>query len=69
MHPHLMRHTFAVKWLMNGGDLMSLKLILGHTDISVTQQYLHLAQSHIEVSHHRFSPIDRLGVGGNGRRR
>jgi site-specific recombinase XerD len=69
LHPHLMRHTFAVKWLMNGGDLMSLKLILGHTDISVTQQYLHLAQSHIEVSHHRFSPVDRLGVGGNGRRR
>ena len=62
LHPHLMRHTFAVKYLMNGGDLMSLKMILGHTDIAVTQLYLHLAQSHVKVQHDRFSPVSRLKI-------
>lgn len=62
LHPHLFRHTFAVKYLMNGGDLMSLRLMLGHTDISVTQIYLSLAESHIQVQHNRFSPVDRIKV-------
>ena len=43
LHAHLLRHTFAVRYLMNGGDLMTLKLILGHTTLDVTQMYLHLA--------------------------
>ena len=60
VHPHLFRHTFAVRYLMNGGDLMTLKLMLGHSTLEVTQMYLHLAQSHIEVQHHKFSPVDRL---------
>ena len=62
LHAHLFRHTFAVRYLMNGGDLMTLKLILGHSSIEVTQQYLHLAQAHIEVQHHKFSPVDRLRI-------
>ena len=60
LHAHLPRHTFAVHYLMNGGDLMTLKLLLGHTTIDVTQMYLHLAESHVQVQHSRFSPVDRL---------
>ena len=60
LHAHLFRHTFAVRYLMNGGDLMTLKLILGHTTLDVTQMYLHLAESHVQVQHSRFSPVDRL---------
>ena len=60
LHPHLFRHTFAVRYLMNGGDIMTLKLILGHVDLSTTEMYLHLAQSHIQVQHNKFSPVDRL---------
>ncbi len=63
LHPHLFRHTFAVRYLMNGGDVMTLKLILGHTTLDVTQMYMHLAESHIKVQHHRFSPADRLNIG------
>jgi site-specific recombinase XerD len=64
LHPHLFRHTFAVNYLMNGGDIMSLRLMLGHTDISVTQMYLHLAESHVQIQHAKFSPVDRLLLGG-----
>ena len=53
LHLHLFRHTFAVDWLMNGGDLMSLERMLGHTTISTTQMYLHLAESHIKTQYNR----------------
>jgi site-specific recombinase XerD len=60
LHCHLLRHSFAVRYLMTGGDLMSLRLILGHNDISTTQLYLKLSQSHITTQHHAHSPVDRL---------
>ena len=69
LHPHLFRHTFAVNYLMNGGDVMSLKRILGHSTLDVTQMYIHLAESHIQVQHHKYSPVDRLGLGRGRRKR
>jgi site-specific recombinase XerD len=70
LHPHLFRHTFAVHYLMNGGDVMSLKRILGHATLDVTQTYIHLAEQHVQVQHSRFSPVDRLGLKvGRSRRR
>jgi integrase/recombinase XerC/integrase/recombinase XerD len=63
LHAHLFRHTFAVRYLMNGGDIMTLRLILGHTTLEVTQMYMHLAEAHVQIQHHKFSPVDRLGIG------
>ena len=62
LHAHLFRHTFAVRYLMNGGDIMTLRLILGHTTLDVTQIYMHLADAHIQVQHSKFSPVDRLEI-------
>lgn len=62
LHPHLFRHTFAVKYLMNGGDVMTLKSILGHTTLAVTQVYMHLADVHVRIQHSKFSPADRLNI-------
>lgn len=64
LRPHLFRHSFAVNYLMAGGDLRSLQLILGHERISTTEIYLRLADQHLAVQHARFSPLDRLGIAG-----
>lgn len=42
IRPHKWRHTFATNFLKRGGDLESLRLILGHTSLKTTQKYLHL---------------------------
>lgn len=68
LHCHLFRHTFAVRYLMNGGDIMTLRLMLGHTTLDVTQVYMHLAEAHVKIQHHKFSPVDRLGISMRGRR-
>lgn len=44
---HILRHTFASHFVMSGGDLRTLKDILGHADISTTMIYAHLAPEHL----------------------
>lgn len=44
---HVLRHTFASHFMMNGGDLLTLRAILGHTTIQMTMRYAHLAQDHL----------------------
>ena len=43
IHPHLCRHTFATSYAINVGNLEMLRLLLGHADYNITQNYLHLA--------------------------
>ena len=43
---HDLRHTFASHYIMNGGELMSLKEILGHSSIRMVMRYAHLASSY-----------------------
>jgi site-specific recombinase XerD len=66
LHAHLCRHTFAINYLLNGGDVFSLKEILGHTTLEMVNQYLHFTTAQISVLHHRFSPMDRLKGRLNG---
>jgi site-specific recombinase XerD len=39
---HRLRHTFATNYLRQGGDIVRLSMVLGHTQITTTQRYLHL---------------------------
>ena len=44
---HDLRHTFASRYMMNGGDLYELAKILGHSNIKMTERYAKLARQHI----------------------
>jgi site-specific recombinase XerD len=60
LHAHLCRHTFSINYLLNGGDIFSLKEILGHTTLDMVNHYLHFTSSQITTRHHKYSPMDRL---------
>jgi site-specific recombinase XerD len=60
LHAHLCRHTFATNYLLNGGDVFTLKEILGHTTLEMVNSYLHFTTSQLAVLHHQFSPMDKL---------
>ena len=60
LHPHLFRHTFATLYILNGGDPLSLQIILGHTTFYMTQQYLHLAQQLVISKNIKFTPLSHL---------
>ena len=57
---HLFRHTFAVSYLKNGGDVLTLQRILGHRSLKMVNHYMHLASSDVVERHRRYSPVDRL---------
>lgn len=44
---HVLRHTFASHFMMNGGNILVLRDILGHTDIKMTMRYAHFAPEHL----------------------
>jgi hypothetical protein len=52
------RHTFASHWVMNGGSIMRLKDLLGHSSVSTTERYAKLAPDH-------YSPADLDRLAGN----
>lgn len=57
---HILRHTFASHYMMNGGDILTLQRILGHANITMTMRYAHLSPDHLE-SAMRLSPMNSLG--------
>jgi site-specific recombinase XerD len=57
---HHLRHTFATMYLRRGGNLESLRRILGHRSIKTTEIYLHLVTSDLVDSHRDTSPVHQF---------
>lgn len=58
---HILRHTFASHYMMQGGNILALQKILGHGDIKMTMRYSHLAPDHFATAL-TFSPLALLGT-------
>ena len=57
---HKLRHTFALQYLMAGGDAFSLQKILGHTSMEMTRNYVNMLADHLVEKHRLHSPMDRI---------
>jgi hypothetical protein len=58
--PHILRHTFAINYLVKSNDPFSLQELLGHEDLATVQNYMHMNDETIQAQKRKYSPGDHL---------
>lgn len=56
---HRFRHTFAVQYILNGGDPFTLMHLLGHTTMRMVNRYLQFTRADLAASHQKASPMEK----------
>ena len=57
---HRYRHTFAKQWILNGGNVVSLSQLLGHSSLEITQNYIHLLVSDVAKQVEEINVLDKF---------
>lgn len=59
IHPHSLRHAFATDLLENGCDIMTVKELLGHSNVATTNTYLNISKGHLRSNWEKSHPLLR----------
>ncbi|KXS47480.1 integrase/recombinase XerD [Halanaerobium congolense] len=57
---HLYRHTFAKRWIKNGGDIFRLQKILGHSNMEMVRKYVNMYGEDLKENFEEFNPINQF---------
>jgi hypothetical protein len=60
--PHILRHAFAIRYLVLGNDPFSLQELLGHEDMTTVKYYMHMNDATIQAQKRKYSPGDHLSA-------
>ncbi len=61
---HTMRHTFGTRWIDNGGDILTLSRVLGHSTLRTTQKYVVISSELLSRSHEKYGALVNLDLPG-----